>query len=52
MPPTPSVSGLLVPAKDEAARVSYERFDVASSLLDPLQMFLLVKDLRGAAGIA
>lgn len=46
------VRAVLVHAKDDAARAFYERFDFVSSPVDPLQMFLLMKDLRRALGLA
>ena len=39
---------LLVNAKDEDARAFYERYDFEPSPVHPLQMFLLMKDLRAA----
>ena len=39
---------VLVHAKDEEARVFYEKFDFESSPTDPLHLFLLMKDLRTA----
>jgi len=44
------VRAVLVHAKDEDARRFYERFDFDPSPLDPLQLFLLIKDLRRAVG--
>ena len=44
------VRAVLVHAKDENARGFYERFDFEPSPIDPLQLFLLVKDLKRAAG--
>ena len=44
------VRAVLVHAKDDAARTLYERFDFVPSPADPLQMFLLMKDLRRALG--
>ena len=44
------VRAVLVHAKDENARKFYERFDFTPSPIDPLQMFLLMKDLRRALG--
>jgi GNAT superfamily N-acetyltransferase len=44
------VRAVLVHAKDEKARRFYERFDFEPSPIDPLQLFLLVKDLKHAAG--
>lgn len=40
------IRAVLVHAKDDKARVFYERFDFMPSPVDPLQMFLLTKDLR------
>jgi GNAT superfamily N-acetyltransferase len=45
------VRAVLVHAKDESARAFYQRFDFVPSPVDPLQMFLLMKDLRRALGI-
>jgi GNAT superfamily N-acetyltransferase len=45
------VRAVLVHAKDEAARAFYQRFDFVSSPVDPLQMFLLMKDVRHALGL-
>jgi GNAT superfamily N-acetyltransferase len=45
------VRAVLVHAKDERARRFYERFDFEPSPIDPLQLFLLVKDLKHAAGM-
>lgn len=42
------VRAVLVHAKDETARAFYQYFDFISSPVDPLQMFLLVKDIRHA----
>ena len=42
------VRAVLVHAKDEDARAFYERFDFEPSPLDPMQMFLLMKDLKRA----
>ena len=39
---------LLVNAKDETARGFYERFDFEPSPIDPLQLFLPMKDIRAA----
>lgn len=44
------VRAVLVHAKDENARRFYERFDFEPSPIDPLQLFLLVKDLKRTAG--
>lgn len=45
------VRAVLVHAKDEAARAFYQRFDFVPSPVDPLQMFLLMKDVRHALGL-
>ena len=45
------VRAVLVHAKDEDARAFYERFDFEASPVDPLQMSLLMKDLKRAAGL-
>lgn len=45
------VRAVLVHAKDETARAFYERFDFVPSPVDPLQMFLLMKDIRRALGL-
>jgi GNAT superfamily N-acetyltransferase len=37
--------------KDEAASAFYRHFDFVASPTDPLHMFLLVKDIRRAAGL-
>jgi GNAT superfamily N-acetyltransferase len=44
------VRAVLVHAKDERVRAFYEQFDFEPSPIDPLQMFLLMKDLRRAHG--
>lgn len=44
------VRAVLVHAKDENARRFHEPFDFEPSPIDPLQLFLLVKDLKHAAG--
>lgn len=46
------VRAILVHAKDAAARAFYERFDFEPSPVDPLQLFLLMKDLKRALGSA
>lgn len=46
-----NVRGVLVHAKDEAAKRFYERFDFVPSASDPLHMTVLLKDLRRALGI-
>lgn len=38
-------------AKDDAARRFYEHFDFIPSPTDPMHLFLLMKDLRAAAGL-
>ena len=40
------VRALLVHAKGDDARAFYERFDFQPSPVDPLQLFLLLKDIR------
>lgn len=45
------VRAVLVHAKDKDARAFYERFDFEPSPVEPLQMFLLMKDLKRAAGL-
>ncbi len=45
------VRAVLVHAKDKDAQAFYERFDFEPSPVDPLQMFLLMKDLKRAAGL-
>lgn len=40
------IRAVMVHAKDEAARRFYEHFDFDPSPVDPLQMFLLTKDLK------
>lgn len=42
------VRALLVHAKDDEARGFYEHFGFEASPVDPLQLMLLMKDLRGA----
>lgn len=44
------IRALAVHAKDDKARTFYTRFDFAPSPTDPLHLFVLVKDLRAAAG--
>ena len=44
------IRGVLVHAKDEAARRFYERFDFTPSPTDPLHLMLLMKDLRALIG--
>ncbi len=45
------VRAVLVHAKDKDAQAFGERFDFEPSPVDPLQMFLLMKDLKHAAGL-
>lgn len=45
------VRAILVHAKNETARAFYQHFDFISSPVDPLQMFLLMKDVRHALGL-
>lgn len=40
------IRALVVHAKNDAARMFYERFDFQPSPTDPLHMFTLIKDLR------
>lgn len=44
------IRAFAVHAKDETAKASYQHFDFLPSPTDPLHLFLLVKDLRRAAG--
>ena len=44
------IRAFAVHAKDEPARRFYEHFGFLSSPTDPRHMFLLIKDLRRAAG--
>jgi GNAT superfamily N-acetyltransferase len=44
------VRAVLVHAKDKEARSFYDRFDFEPSPVDPMRLFLLMKDLRRAAG--
>jgi GNAT superfamily N-acetyltransferase len=44
------IRAFIVHAKDERARSFYEYFGFAPSPTDPLHLYLLVKDLRHAAG--
>jgi len=44
------IRAFAVHAKDENAKTFYEHFDFAPSPTDPLHLFLLVKELRRAAG--
>ncbi len=43
------IRALVVHAKDERARVFYERFDFLPSPTDPLHVFVLIKDLERLA---
>lgn len=40
------IRALAVHAKDEAARSFYQKFDFISSPIDPMQLFILLKDVR------
>ena len=40
------IRALVVHAKDESARMFYERFDFLPSPSDPLHLFILLKDIR------
>ncbi len=44
------IRALVVHAKDEQAKAFYEHFDFAALPLDPLHMFLLIKDIRRLFG--
>ncbi len=44
------IRALAVHAKDDEARAFYEHFDFLQSPTDPLHLYLLMKDLRRAAG--
>jgi GNAT superfamily N-acetyltransferase len=44
------IRALAVHAKDEQARRYYEQFDFAASPADPLQLLVLLKDIRGRVG--
>jgi hypothetical protein len=44
------IRALAVHAKDDAARAFYHYFDFVPSPTDPLHLFLLVQNLRRAAG--
>lgn len=44
------IRALAVHAKDDDARAFYEHFDFLPSPTDPLHLYLLMKDLRRAAG--
>lgn len=41
------IRAVLVHAKDDAARRFYEHFDFDPSPVDPLHLFLLVKEIAG-----
>ena len=45
------VRAFAVHAKDDSARKFYEHFGFVASPTDPRHLFLLVKDLRGVAGV-
>lgn len=45
------IRAILVHAKDDIARKFYEKFDFEPSPLDPLQLLLLMKDVRKALGV-
>jgi GNAT superfamily N-acetyltransferase len=45
------IRAFAVHAKDETARSFYEHFGFLPSPTDPLHLFLLIKDLRRAAGV-
>ena len=40
------IRGMVVHAKDDAARAFYERFDFVGGFGDPMHLFALMKDLR------
>lgn len=44
------IRAVIVHAKDDAARRFYEHFDFDSSPTDTYHLYLLIKDLRKAAG--
>jgi GNAT superfamily N-acetyltransferase len=44
------IRAFAVHAKDDAAEAFYRHFDFVPSPTDPLHLFLLMKDLRGAIG--
>jgi GNAT superfamily N-acetyltransferase len=44
------ISAFVVHAKDDAASAFYQHFDFQPSPSDPLHLFVLMKDLRRAAG--
>jgi hypothetical protein len=44
------IRAFVVHAKDETARGFYEHFNFAVSPTDPQHLFLLIKDIRLAAG--
>lgn len=46
------IRALAAHAKDESARQFYEHFDFIPSPTDPMHLYLLMKDLRRAAGIS
>lgn len=46
------IRAFAVHAKDERAQAFYRHFDFVASPTDPLHMFVLVKDLRRAAGLS
>lgn len=45
------IRAFIVHAKDDRARAFYERFGFSPSPSDPLHLYLLIKDLRRAAGL-
>lgn len=47
-----SIRALAVHAKDDSARAFYEHFDFLPSPAEPLQLYLLLKDLRRTVGQA
>jgi GNAT superfamily N-acetyltransferase len=46
------IRAMAVHAKDDAARAFYEHFDFVQSPTDPRHLYVLLKDLRRAAGAA
>ena len=44
------IRALAVHAKDEGARKFYEKFDFVPSPVDPMHLFILLKDVRRALG--
>jgi GNAT superfamily N-acetyltransferase len=46
------IRAMVVHAKDNAARAFYERFGFAGAPTDPLNLYVLTKELRAAAGSA